>query len=911
MLVGRARETAAVDQLIADARSGSGRALVLRGEAGIGKSALLQHARANAGGFLILEAVGIESESELAFAGLHLLLHPVLGLLDRLPAPQAAGLRAAFALSDETVAERFRISVGALGLLAAAAEDRPVLCIVDDAQWLDDASDAALLFVARRLMAECVAILFAARDDAARPFDAPGVPDLRLEPLPSAEARLLATQRFGDAVAPSAMDWILENARGNPLALMELPQTLSSEQATGRERPPDILPVATSVERSYRDRLARLPAGVQEVLLVAAAEETGDRATITRAAAVLGFDAEQLSRADEDALITLELDRVAFRHPLVRSAVYRRASLTDRERVHRALADVLGAAGQSDRRAWHLAMSVSGTDEAAAAELEATAGRAQARAGYAGASKAFERAAELSATADDRGRRLVRAGRTAWQAGQRDRATRLMTAAGSVADPLLRGEQAHVFGQVELSCGSQAAAGSWLLDAADAVATHDPRMALEILLDAALAAGRSGNPGLYAEAGRRAMALQLTGDPTDEIRRALLLGVGDVTVAGNAAEVPQLRAAVARAQQLADPRALGWAAFGAATIGAPTTESALARSITAARVFGALPGLVLMLESMVVASHIAGRYSYAAEAEEGLRLAREAEFSAAATAFVAFLSWIAALQGQDDACRSYAAEVTAFSGNGMAMANTTAQWALALLDLSRGAADRTITRLVALRTAGVGEAHPLFVVMSVGDLVEAYVQVGQRAAAAEACAALNDFAIDSAPLWALGLAARCRGLLAEVDAAEEAFDQAVRLYGEANRPFDRARTELLYGSYLRRQRRRADARGHLRIAVEGFERLGAEAWAERARTELRATGETARKRDPSTITQLTPQELQIARLVASGNSNKDVATQLFLSPRTVEYHLAKVFTKLGISSRADLIRQSAVLEPAG
>jgi DNA-binding CsgD family transcriptional regulator len=314
---------------------------------------------------------------------------------------------------------------------------------------------------------------------------------------------------------------------------------------------------------------------------------------------------------------------------------------------------------------------------------------------------------------------------------------------------------------------------------------------------------------------------------------------------------------------------------------------------------------------MTLASHISGRYSFAVESDEGLRLARETGLTSAATTFTAFLAWTAALEGDDETCRRNAKEVAESVGNGLAMANSTAQWAVALLDLARGNADQAAARLLALRGAGVGAVHPFLALQATGDLVEACVQAGRPEDAADPAAALADFARPEAPVWAHALAARCRALLADGEEAVDAYERAARLLSSTNRPFDAARTALAYGGFLRRQRRRADARAQLRTAVETFERLGAEPWAERARVELRATGETARKRDPSTFSQLTPQETQIARLVGDGNSNKDVAAQLFLSPRTVEYHLAKVFAKLGITSRAELIRQRAALEPVG
>ncbi len=915
MLVGRSLEIAAVDRLMSDARSGRGGALVVRGEAGVGKSVLLEQARAAADGFLVLQVVGIESEAELAFAGLHQLLHPVIDRVDTLPAPQAAALRAAFALSDETVAERFRTSLGALGLLAAAADERPVLCLADDAQWLDQASAAAILFVARRLEAERLAILFAARDDDVAPFDAPGVRELRLEPLRDSDARALATARLGDAAAATAVDWVLANANGNPLALVELPQALTPDQASGREPLVGVLPPATSVERAFLNQLRRLPASVQQLLLVAASEETGDRATIARAADALGFAALELSIAETHGLVTVGLDQIVFRHPLVRSAVYRGAPFAERERVHRTLADVLDGPADADRRAWHRAAATSGADDDVADELEATAERARTRGGFSGAATALERAARLSAAPEARARRLVHAGRAAWRAGQLRRATTLLDAAGPVLDdPLLRADREHVRARIEARSGSMLSAGSRLLAAAAKVSRRDPHRSLEMLLDAGLMAGRSGDLACMGQAAAIAASLPRGEDSTEAVLRDLLVGVGNLMLGRGAADASRIRAAVARAGESDDVHVLAWAAAGASTIGEGAVETAiLGRARAIARASGAVDTLVDLLETVVASAFIAGRYySVAAEATEGLRLAREVGLKNPLMFHLAALGVMAGLNGDDDVCRANAAEVSrTISASGMANANSLAQWGVALLDLARGSPDKTVTRLEAMRAAPLGESHPFGVLIETPDLVEAYVQTGRRDEADAAFAPLKAFAAGDAPAWGRAMAARCRALLADGDEAERAFEDALALLASLNRRFDRARTHLLIGAFLRRQRRRGDARTHLRTAVETFERLGAEPWAERARVELRATGETARKRDPSTVTQLTPQEMQIARLVGAGSSNKDVATQLFLSPRTVEYHLAKVFTKLGIASRADLIRQAAVLEPVG
>jgi DNA-binding CsgD family transcriptional regulator len=489
----------------------------------------------------------------------------------------------------------------------------------------------------------------------------------------------------------------------------------------------------------------------------------------------------------------------------------------------------------------------------------------------------------------------------------------LLTAAEPVVDDVsLQAERDHLRGLVELGCGALLTAGSILIEGADAVAAHDPRKALEMLLDAGSVAGRSGNFARMAEVGQRASALVATDDEKDAVLTDLLIGVGGLIEGRTADEVPRIVSAIGRAEQYDDPRVLSWAAVGAATIGDEASEAKLlARAAAVARESGSVDTLVLILETSTSSAHVAGHYSVSEESEEGLRLAREIGLTNPATAFRGMLCWVAGLVGDDETCRQYAAEIEAVVDNGMANATSIGQWALALLDLARGRPEQTISRLTALRAAPPGAVHPFFVLMSTPDLVEALLQTGRAADAVAAVAPLAAFAQPGAPVWALGYAARCRALLAAGAEAERCFAEALDLYARVNRPFDTARTQLSLGGFLRRQRRRADAREHLRAAVETFERLGAEPWAERARVELRATGESARRRDPSTLSQLTPQETQIARLVGEGLSNKDVAAQLFLSPRTVEYHLAKVFNKLGITSRAELIRRRAALEPSG
>jgi DNA-binding CsgD family transcriptional regulator len=914
VLVGRSTETARIDRLLAQARSGLAGVLVVRGEAGVGKSALLEYAVTQADGFTVLEGIGIESEAELAFAGLHQLVRRVLDRLKGLPPRQAAALRSAFALSEEPMDERFPVALGTLGLLAEVAEERPLLCVVDDAQWLDRASADALLFVARRLDAEPLAMLFGVRDDTTRSFAPAGLPEVRLAPLGTEDARALLAEHHGHGIDSEVLDWLLASANGNPLALIELADSLTPEQLSGSDRFDETLPPPTTVEQVYLARVERLSPAAHGVLVIAACEESGDRGTVERAAIELGLEPGALSLAEAAGFITVGRGRIEFRHPLMRSALYRGAGFAEREQAHRALAAVLADPGDADRRAWHRAAATVGTNDEVAAELEQSAERARARGGHGAAATALGRAAELTAESDTRGRRLVSAARAAWHAGQPERARTLLDhAAPLLTEPLVQAELDHVRGEIEFRCGSLLDAALILLEGADAVAGSDPRKARTMLLESASVAAKMGDLVQLAEISKRLVALPRPAAEREALRIELVIGLGGL-IGGSRDEIPSLERSVARAAAFDDPRLLSWAAMGAAALGDSASETDHLRHATAAaRESGAVDTLVFVLENVVNSAMLAGRYTIEAEATEGLRLARDAGLTNAATAHLAALAWLAGLAGRDHECRAFAAEATAAARAGaLANANTAAEWGLALLDLGSGRPDDAATRLAELHAGRRGRVHPLLVLTSAPDRVEACVRSGRDDEARGAFAPLEAFARPGAPAWLTALAARCRGLVARGDEADGWFLEALRLHAESERPFDQARTQLAYGEFLRRERRKLDAREQLRAALGGFEQCRAEPWVERTRAELRATGETARKRDPSTIDQLTPQELQIAKLAGDGLSNKDIAAQLFLSPRTVEYHLRKVFTKLGIGSRSELIRESVgAAPPAG
>ena len=879
-------------------------AVVVRGDPGIGKTALLVDARERASDMHVLSARGVESESELPFAALDQLLRPALAHLGKLPAPQERALRSALGLEDGAADERFLVFAACLTLLAELAEERPVLCLIDDAHWLDLGTTDALLFVARRIHAEGIVMLFAAREGDVRRFRGSGVESIMLGGLDAeAAAALLARGAGGDA-APSVRAHLTELADGNALALLELPSALSEGQLAGTEPMPETLPLTQQVESVFLERVRRLSEESQQLLLVAAADDAGSLSVVTRAAAAGGLPADGLIEAEQAGLVTVQGDRLSFRHPLVRSATYAAATSSARRAAHALLAVALDGEEHVDQRAWHLAAAALGPDAETGAALESMAERARLRSGNAAAATAFERAAELSPDSESKARRLVGAATAAWHAGQPDRASALVERADPiVSDPRLRAQLTAVRGEIQFQCGDLFVACETLMSGAAEVAGLDSRKALQMLFDAANAGDWAGDYGRVAEAVKRAATLPPSGDDRDALLTEMLIGVGSFLEGSSAREVDRVRGVVDCADVFDEPIWLLWAAWGAGAIGDDArAEELLRRSIALARASGTVNKLTHSLMIVALEGIFAGRCALAAEAAEGFRLARDAGLRNTASVLLAELAWFAAVKGQDDECRAYVDQITKEARETrMAIANTIARWGLALVDLARGRPEVASTQLEELRAAPPGVCQPHIALMFMPDLVEASVRSGLDEQARVACAAFEGFAEPEAPTWALALAARCRALLSvDADDAEREFTEALRFHAESNRPFNRARTELLYGEHLRRHRKRVESREHLRTAFAGFEALGAEPWAERARAELRASGETARKRDPSSIDQLTPQELQIVRFVSHGLSNKEVAAQLYLSPRTIDYHLRNVFTKLGITSRTQL-----------
>jgi DNA-binding CsgD family transcriptional regulator/tetratricopeptide (TPR) repeat protein len=905
VLFGRDAERAAIGALLEAARRSQSGAVVVRGEPGIGKTVLLEDARDRAADMHVLTARGVESESELPFAALHQLIRPGLDHVKQLPAPQAVALRGALGLEEAPAGERFLVFAACLSLLSEMAERRPVLCLVDDAQWLDTASADALLFVARRLDAEGIVMLFAAREGSVRDFEAADVPSLVLEGLEADAAETLVSRIAGDAVA-SVRDRLIEQTRGNALALVELPSALSRAQLAGEEPLPEALPLTHQVESVFLERVRTLPDDTQRLLLLAAADDSGDARLLTRAAALLGDGARALDAAEDAGLVLVHGSRLVFRHPLVRSALYGAVTSSARREAHRALANALeGEDSDADRRAWHLAASVLEPDEQVVRALEAAAERAAKRGGQMAAAKALARAAELSVDREGRGRRLAYAARAARIAAADEYARALANQAEPlVDDPLLRAEIACAIGAAEVRRGRPLEGFPRLIQAAREVASLDLQKAVEVLVGANAAAFTVGNVEALAEVSKAADEVVPLGGEHELMHVVRALGAFARTLEGRMPGADEREEAFVWASSSDDPELVYLVSAALGLMGDDQRFGPLLdRAVSLARARGELGTLVQGLTARALRhAFLQHRFDAAARAgEESLRFARELGAVNIATISLCVLGYVAAIRGKDEEARRHAGEALEVAeANGIGPRVVFALYALAMLDLGRGQWAASIERLQDIVNSR--EGHTLIEKWALPDLVEAAVRAGQLSEAHEALSSFEEWAAVSGPPWAQARLASCRALLANDGERSTAhFEEALQI-GVDERPFDLGRIQLLYGEHLRRERRRKDARVQLRAALEGFERLKAEPWAERARAELRATGETARKRDPSTIDQLTPQEVQIARFVADGLSNKEVAARLFLSPRTIDYHLRNVFSKLGITSRTQLAR---------
>ncbi|MER5646259.1 LuxR family transcriptional regulator [Streptosporangium sp. NPDC002524] len=896
MLYGRSAEIGALDEVIARARDGSGGAVVVRGEAGAGKTALLDAAATRGGAMRVLRTTGAEPESDLAFAALHQVLRPVTGSLGALPEPQRDAVGAALGLAAGGAGDRFLLGAGVLSLLAEAAAPDGLLCVVDDFQWVDRASADALLFAARRLGTERIAMLFAVRGDA--PLK--GLPSaVEVRGLPAGPAAEMLQSRHG--VPPGVARELIALTRANPLALNEIAARLTPAQLAGREPLPDPLPGGV---RLFGDRVAALSAPARLLALAAALE--ADLGPALRATARLsagraappGDEAgtrAALAELEESGLAVLSGTRVRFRHPLVRSAVHEAAAPADVRRAHAALAEVT----EGDSRAWHLAGAATGQDEPVAAELVAAAERARDRGGYATAATALARAAELTPEPRARAARLKDAAVAAWLGGRPGQAESLLAEARDLggADTGLAMEIARLRGRFELTSG----------DAAEAVRILAAGDSLEMLADAVEAASYVGDTAAVVELGRRAAA-----HPGGFLRDAVA-GIG-LTLDGDAAGPVLLRRALARTGELEEAAQYLWAAAAAGQLGEPDLAAEMAdRAGRVARVSGMTGQLPVVLEFVATAERLAGRLaSSRAVSEEGLELAREAGYENTVAAHLANLAVLAALRGEEEACGRLAREALAIAvPHRVGLRAGVAAYAPALLDLCLGRHAAAHDRFTALAAAGPGAGHPAVVGRTAPDRVEAAAGAGDAAGARAALETYRRWSAHAATPESRALLARCRGLAESAESPEssessessespeDAFAEALRLH---TNPFEAARTALLLGERLRRAQRPGEARAHLRAAWETFERAGAGPWARRAHGELRAAGESGQAPRPAVLDALTPQEARIAGLVADGLSSKRIAARLFLSPRTVEYHLYKIYPKLGIGSRTELAR---------
>ncbi|MFF4618432.1 helix-turn-helix transcriptional regulator [Nonomuraea jabiensis] len=1000
MVLGRIAERARIDDLLAGARAGRRGALLITGEAGIGKTVLLDHAAAAAADLRVLRGAGMESEAELPFAGLRLLLCPYLDRLGALPGPQAAALRTAFGLDEGTVGDRFLIGAATLSLLSELSGDGPLVCLIDDAQWFDRASLDALLFATRRLHADPIAMIFAAesRDGDAPPRQAgpcigpaldsavvsfaataPGLDVLRLAALDQESATALLDAHARGLAGP-LRERVLAASRGNPLAMIELATTLNplavielattlnALQGDGRLAP--ALPAAGHVQDVFQAQIAGLPAATRLLLLIAAADDAGSLKVILRVGTLLGVSAADLEPAERARLVVLSDGlspggSVAFRHPLIRAAAYQVAPYARRVQVHEAFARTLDGECEydADRRAWHLAAAAPRPDEEVAAELERAARRAGRRGGVTAMMRAFERAAQLSTDETRRAWRLIAAARAAYDATLPDHATELADQATGLTDrnaeptdrdlkpiersagvagrdlpltdrnaeptdrdlkpiersagvagrssqsgerparpfrdPLVAAEAAWIRAQVEYERASPAVAAALALDGATSIAATDPERAVSILTEAVWYARDAGDHDLV----RQCAALLETVEPGAPVV-AGLIGFRHLYDGRPAVGMPPMRELAGAARR---GKAGGFverliAGFAGMLVAEDEIATEVLESLVAdVREQGAVGRLTYALEPLAIVQLLRGRFMDAdAGVTEAVSLATDIGQDLQVVAMNAIAAWLAAVCGDEIACRSLAAGVLEHRTKHPTDA-ALASWALGLLHLAGGRFDDAAARLD--EVCG-GPARHDFLIRAVPDHVEAAVRAGLPEQAARPLPALSEWAEQTGRPHAIALARRCAALLADEDTAAGHFTSALELHERDPRRYDEARTRLAYGQWLHRHHHHTEAKDQLAAALAGFERLGARTWASRARAELSALGDrpSAHPRGLDPLARLTPQELQVVRLAAAGMSNREIATRLFLSPRTVGHHLDKAYPKLGVTRRVELAR---------
>jgi DNA-binding CsgD family transcriptional regulator len=903
VLRGRGGECEVLDRLVAGVRAGHSGVLVLHGEAGAGKSALLDYLAARAAGCRIARAAGAESETDLAFAGLHQLCAPFLDRLGQLPGPQRDALSTAFGLSAGSTPDPFLVGLSVRALLADAAGQQPMICLIDDAQWLDPASARALALVARRLPVEPVAVILATRQ---QPGTTPvaGLPELPVRGLSDTDARALLQAAVHGPLDPAVADRIIAETRGNPLALLELPRGLTPAQLAGGFGLPGAAELPGRTETIRRRLLSPLPPMTRQLLLVAAAEPVGDQVLVWRAASQLGVEAGATEPAAAAGLIEPD-GQVRFRHPLMRSAIYQAAAPGERQAVHQALADATDAAVDPDRRAWHRGQATPGLDEDVAAELEGSAKHARARGGLPAAAAFLKRAVELTPEPGRRAQRALAAAQSEHEAGAPDVALTLLALAG--AGPLDEVELAHaklLRAQILMSVHRGHDAPALFVRAARQLNPFNPAMARETYLDA-FSAAMSADGQDHGEIREVAMAVLATdwadpGQTSAGPYGRLLSGLATLITTGHAAAVPALKRALsafraeASSGSMSDEDSLRWlwlACHVARILGDDTSWNELTdRQVHLARDLGALSVLPRALAERLSVDLLAGNLAAASallneiDAVTGASGSHEASHAAAS---------MAAWRGHDAGVLALDASRQDAEPRGHDPARISAGWASAALRNGLGRYEEALTAAENRHERGLSA-------WVLPELIEAAVRSGNPERAAGPLRELSEMACASGTEWALGIESRSRALLNQGATAERLYREAIERLSRTRVRLELARAHLVYGEWLRRKRRRVDAREQLRIAHEMLIAMGADGFAQRARRELMATGETVRKQTAETRDELTHQEAQIARLAADGRTNPEIGGELFISARTVEWHLRKVYAKLGVSSRRQL-----------
>jgi DNA-binding CsgD family transcriptional regulator len=899
-LTDRRSERDALDRLVAAVRGGQNRALVVRGDPGVGKTALLDYLARRASGCQVARASGVQSEMELAFAGLHQLCAPMIDRAGHLPAPQRDALRTAFGLAAGPPPDRFLVGLAVLSLLSEVAGERPLICLIDDEQWLDQASAQALGFAARRLGADPVGLVFAAREPGP---ELAGLPELEIGGLRESDARALLDSALAGPLDDRVRDRIVAETQGNPLALLELPRGLSPAELAGGFGLPGAAPLSERIEESFHRQLEALPAPSRRLLLLAAAEPYGDLPLVRRAAERLGIPGQAAAPAVDAGLVEFGT-RVRFRHPLLRSASYRAASAADRQAVHGALAEATDPETAPERRAWHRAQAAAGPDEEVAAELERSAGRAQARGGLAAAAAFLQRSVLLTADPARRADRTLAAAQAHLQAGAFGTALELVTDAEAGPLDELQSARADLLrGEIVFASGMGSDAPPLLLKAANRLEPLDLALARETYLTAwiaALLAGRLAGAGDLLEVSRAAQALPPPAGPPRPLD-LVLDGLARLVTEGSAAAAPTLRHAISAysAAELSVEEELRWGWLVQAAVSVLWDDDAwramLTRQARLAREVGALEQLPITLGSLGTAVVWSGDFAEAA----GLVAESDAVCEVTGTRAAPFTAMmLACLRGdQAAAVPLIEATVAGATAGGQGIAVAYARWVQAILANGLG---QYTDALVAAGQASEDTSALHISMWALPELVEAAVRSGNTGVASGALARLAEFTRAGGTDFGLGIEARSRALVSAGETAENLYREAIDRLGRTRLRTELARAHLLYGEWLRRENRRTDARERLRTAHDMLAAIGMEAFAERAGHELLAAGGIVRQPTAEPASALSAQEAHIARLAADGHTNPEIAAQLFLSSRTVEWHLRKIFTKLGIGSRREL-----------